>query len=80
MTALTRIDRSQAATVYAAGPLVVVCYPDAAVLVNTSSRVVEAPLPSELSGKSYKDGITDSAVTLSATLSVNPYDYRILIQ
>ena len=80
MTALTRIDRSQAATVYAAGPLVVVCYPDAAVLVNTSSRVVEATLPSELSGKSYKDGITDSAVTLSATLSVNPYDYRILIQ
>ena len=80
MTALMAIDRSQAATVYAAGPLVVVCYPDAAVLVNTSSRVVEATLPSELSRKSYKDGITDSAVTLSATLSVNPYDYRILIQ
>ena len=80
MTALTHIDRNQDATVYAAGPLVLLAYPDALVAVNTSERDVEATLPAALVGQIYGDEITGSGVTLSATLPVKAYEYRILVK
>lgn len=45
MQSLAKIDRSQAAVVYAAGPLAIVEYPSATVYVNTSEREVVATLP-----------------------------------
>ena len=79
MTALATLKRDQAAQVYAAGPFVMVVYPDAAVLVNTSERVVEATLPAALSGKSFRDGVTGKTVSLPSELKVEGFSWQILL-
>lgn len=48
------------------------------VMVNTRKVVIEYSMPSELVNSVWKDAFDDSPVTLSSTITLQPYQYRVL--
>lgn len=48
------------------------------VLVNTRNSVINYTLPAALTGTGWTNAMNNTAVTLSANISINPYEYIIL--